>query len=151
MILFSAPFEFFDPTFKEEVTNRYSLKVRQIDAETDLYFDDSVTQWIPNPGQSFLAGENVLKHFPHLKTISTPSTGSNHIDIPYFQSKGIAVASLLDNRKRLEQIRASSEFTLLLVLSSLRRLRSAFAELDAGRWRHNEDLLRGNEDRKSVV
>jgi len=145
MILFSAPFDFFEAGFKKEVRERYPIKIRQIDAEADLYFDDEVTQWIPNPGQSFLASENVLRHFPNLKVISTPSTGSNHIDIPYFEKRGIAVRSLLHNRPRLEQIRASSEFTLLLLLASLRKIDVAFREVQERRWRHNEDQLRGNE------
>jgi len=145
MILFSAPFDFFETKFRERLFAEYDLRVRLINDEAELGRDESVTCWIPNPGQRFTARESVLEAFPNLKLISTPSTGSNHIDRRFFADRGIAVRSLLDNRPRLESIRASSEFTLLLVLSSLRKIRTAFLELDQQRWRHCEDAMRGSE------
>ncbi|MGE9290691.1 MAG: NAD(P)-dependent oxidoreductase [Puniceicoccales bacterium] len=145
MILFSAPFDFFEPEFREKLFAEYDLKVRLINDESELVRDESVTCWIPNPGQRFTARDSVLEAFPNLRLISTPSTGSNHIDRAFFAEKGIAVRSLLDNRPRLESIRASSEFTLLLVLSCLRKIRTAFLELDHQRWRHREDDMRGSE------
>ncbi|MEM0966812.1 MAG: NAD(P)-dependent oxidoreductase [Verrucomicrobiota bacterium] len=145
MYLFSAPFEFLEPEFRAELTRDNPLEFRLINEEDELGFDERVTCWIPNPGQRFTARASVLRAFPNLKLISTPSTGSNHIDRDFFAEKGVAVRSLLDNRPRLASIRASSEFTLLLVLSSLRKIRTAFLELDEKRWRHREEVMRGSE------
>lgn len=145
MILFSAPHDFFAPFLKEEIKSKYDVIFRQIDCEEDLFEDESVTFWIPNPGQNFVAAANVLKSFPNLKMISTPSTGSNHIDLGFFEDRGITVKSLLNNRKRLDSIRASSEFTLLLLLSSLRKIDIALNEVSEGRWRQNETAMRGKE------
>ena len=144
-ILFSAPFDFFDPEFLAKIKGSFPIEFKQADRFSELSQDEDVTHWIPNPGQNFVAAENVLTVFPNLEAISTPSTGSNHIDLQFFASKGIEVKSLLHNRPRLESIRASSEFTLLLLLSSLRKMDIALKEVDAGRWRHNETAMRGKE------
>ena len=53
--------------------------------------------------------------------IATPSTGTNHIDLKFFQRMGVEVFSLLDDREGLETIRASSEYTFLAILLSLRK------------------------------
>jgi D-3-phosphoglycerate dehydrogenase len=77
--------------------------------------------------------------------IVTPSTGSNHIDRSAAAARQIAVYSLLDDREGLNRITASAEFSFLLLLNTLRRLDFAVQEVNAGRWRHREDELRGHE------
>ena len=61
-----------------------------------------------------------LDKFPRLKIISTPSTGTNHIDLVECNKRGIKVLSLLDDRKGLETIQASSEFAFFMILAGLR-------------------------------
>ena len=61
-----------------------------------------------------------LDKFPRLEVISTPSTGTNHIDLKECERRGIKVKSLLDDREGLSEIRASSEFALFMILSGLR-------------------------------
>jgi len=116
-----------------------------VNDESDLEKDQTVICWIPNPGQRFIAGQQVNESFPNLKAVVTPSTGSNHVDRQLFETRGIPVFSLLDDRASLDSIRASSEFTLLLLLASLRKMRNALHELDEGRWRHREEVMRGRE------
>ena len=52
-----------------------------------------------------------LKYFKKLQVIVTPSTGINHIDTDYCKTKNITVFCLLNDRKSLNKITASAEFT----------------------------------------
>ena len=79
-----------------------------------------ITGWIVNPGQSFKINTEIFL-FSKFEDIDNPSTGTNHIDLNCCKKKN---KSFLIIRwwKNLNQIRASSEFTFLLILNSLRRL-----------------------------
>lgn len=70
---------------------------------------------VPNPLKTV-----ELDKYPRLKIISTPSTGTNHIDLSECNKRGIKVLSLLDDREGLSEIRASSEFAFYMILSALR-------------------------------
>lgn len=104
-----------------------------------------VTVWSPNPGQNFVVNDGILDKMPALKIISTASTGKNHIDEDACARRGIDVYCLLDHRETLEAISASPEFTFLLMLNTLRRLDVCMNEVTEGRWRDNEELMRGRE------
>ena len=99
-----------------------------------------VDAWVVDP--STKVDNRALSFLPHLEVIVTASTGTNHIDI---DDLGIAVYSLLDDRDALAEIRASSEFTFLLMLMVLRNAHIGIEEVKLGRWKENERLLRGNE------
>ena len=86
-----------------------------------------------------------LDLYPELRVIVTASTGTNHIDLRECVSRNIKVLSLLDDRDGLDTIKASSEFTFLLLLATLKNLKPALQEVAAGRWKANERLFRGNE------
>ena len=86
-----------------------------------------------------------LDVYPELRVIVTASTGTNHIDLRECVSRNIKVLSLLDDRDGLDTIKASSEFTFLLLLATLKNLKPALQEVAAGRWKVNERLFRGNE------
>ena len=142
--LFSAPFNFLNKNIFSNVAN-YKFFFSEIWKHSEIKKNTKITSWIVNPGQNFLINEKVLKFYPKLKTIITPSTGTNHIDLKVCKKNKIKVFSLLNKRKDLNKIRASSEFTFLLALNALRRLDIAFNEVDQNRWRHRESLLRGKE------
>lgn len=97
--------------------------------------------WYCNPSANFVIDAAVLSHFPRLECIVTPSTGTNHIDIPLCHERGIDVRCLLDAPRKLEEIRASSEFAFLMILNSLRRL----DKLVVKEWHRDEDTMRGFE------
>jgi D-3-phosphoglycerate dehydrogenase len=142
-LLFTAPHTFlpktdalfrgFDPVFMEAWS---------VDA---LPPTDRIEYWIPNPGQHFAIDSDVLTRFPSLVAISTPSTGTNHIDRASCRKRGVRVYSLLDDRSALEEISASAEFTFLHVLNALRRIDVAIEAVRAGGWRDDEDRFRGRE------
>ena len=143
--LFSAPFSF----LPDEVRTRYQQVVdttfREIWDLSELEPDENLTAWVMNPGQRFIIDSCVLDQYPNLRVLVTPSTGTNHIDKDICAQRGIPVFGLLDDKEGLNTISASAEFTFLLLLNTLRRLDIAIQEVSAGRWRHREDILRGNE------
>ena len=142
-VLFSAPYKFFKNKLKK--IKRKKVIFKEIWEKHHPFMSKDIKIWIVNPGQKFIINKNILDYFPNLKIIATPSTGSNHINLNECKKKNIKVISLLSNRKRLNDIRASSEFTFLLILNSLRRIQNMENEIRSGNWRDNEDKMRGNE------
>ena len=144
-LLFSAPYSFLKDDIQKfneyfeidfiEIWKRHEF----LELELDYKF------WIPNPGQNFVIDKSILEEMKSLKIISTPSTGTNHINLSDCRSKHIDVFGLLDQKTKLSSISASAEFTFLKILSSLRNLRAAWREVELYRWRENEDKLRGYE------
>jgi len=63
-----------------------------------------------------------LSKFSNLKFICTPTTGLSHIDCAYCQSHNIQIFSLKDCIEKINFVRSTSEFTILLMLSLLRNL-----------------------------
>lgn len=143
--LFSAPHQFLSAEIKDEYQETMPTLFREIWDKNELFVGEQISAWVVNPGQRFVVGADVLSSFPNLDVVVTPSTGTNHIDINECKKNGIAVFGLLDNRKCLDTITASAEFSFLLLLNTLRRVDVAAKEVTEGRWRHREDLLRGNE------
>jgi len=143
--LFSAPFSF----LPEETIQAYKIfmptEFREIWKREELQPDSDLVAWAMNPGQSFIVDDSILDLFPNIQVLSTPSTGSNHIDRDACERRGVTVYSLLDNRAVLDTITASAEFTFLLLLNSMRRLDFSLPEVTEGRWRAREDDMRGHE------
>jgi D-3-phosphoglycerate dehydrogenase len=71
-----------------------------------------------------------------VKYLITPSTGTNHINV-----KGVKVLSLLDDRAGLDEIRASSEFTFMMILMGLRK----GVPRQWRKYKRDDDLMRGFE------
>jgi len=65
-------------------------------------------------------GSVQLKEFTRLLCIVTFTTGTDHIDTAYCKCKGIHIICLFDDRRRLERIRASSEFALISCMMAAR-------------------------------
>jgi lactate dehydrogenase-like 2-hydroxyacid dehydrogenase len=144
-VLFSAPFSFL-LEFLDEYIEEYDVEFLEIWQVSDIpdqahHYD----VWIPNPGQNFIIDDAILENFSSLKVISTPSTGTNHISFTDCAKRFVKVFGLMDQRQGLNQISASAEFTFLKILASLRNLRESWSEVNDGRWRHNEDDMRGHE------
>ena len=142
--IFSAPYYFLNIK-KNFLSKKIKFILKEIWYKKNLKYNESVTAWIVNPGQNFIIDKKILKFFPNLRVLISPSTGTNHIKIKDCKEKKIKVFSLLNNRKDLSKIYASSEYTFLLILNSLRRLDRAIEEIDNNRWRERENFLRGEE------
>ena len=85
----------------------------------------------------------VLAAALRLKIIVTPTTGLNHIDLNEARRRGIKILSLQGETEFLNNIRATAEHTVGLMLSLLRRVPAALAHVRKGHW--DRDLFKGRE------
>lgn len=69
-----------------------------------------------------------------LKIIATPSTGTDHIDCAYAESRGITVQSLKSDYDVLKNITSTAEQAFLLMMACLRKLPFAFDAVKDGKW-----------------
>lgn len=114
-------------------------------------FKKKIDGIIVNPGSNYKINQTFLENYINLKIIVTPSTGVNHIDNLECDKRKIKVISLLDNRRVLNSITASAEFTFSLILYGLRKMKRISEMSNIGDWRTNEDFYRGYElDKKKV-
>lgn len=133
------------------------LPVDFISIKDDLLWDcgfvESITPEIiiTNPGspykydKSYFEREVYNEHcvdFKNLKIVASPSTGNTHIDLDYLKEKKIKYISLLDDRKSLDQITASSEFTWLHIMNAMRKFTKATQSTSSWRKSDNEEKLR---------
>lgn len=143
--LFSAPYAFLEKELKNAYSSLIHTKFSEIWEAGELKPDGNIKAWIVNPGQRFVVDDDILEKVPSLEVLITPSTGVNHINLESCSKRSISVYGLLDDRQTLNTITASSEFSFLLLLNTLRRLDVAVNEVSSGRWRQQEDLMRGLE------
>ncbi len=79
--------------------------------------------------------EVYLEAYPSLHAIVSPTTGLTHIDQPTCKRRGIRIFSLADCRDAIECITSTSELTLGLMVSLLRRIPIAhIGVLSEGCW-----------------
>ena len=78
-----------------------------------------------------------------LKAIVTATTGLDHIDVDYAQSRGVAVLSLKGETEFLRTVSATAEHTWALLLALLRHIPQAFSAVQAGGW--DRDAFRGHQ------
>ena len=107
--------------------------------------DEDPQAVIVNPGTSEFLDTAYFEKYKSLKVVGTPSTGTNHIDVAGLKKKGINVTCLLDNKKSLEDIHASAEFTWLHIMNLTRKFTNAVNATAGWRSNTNELFLRSNE------
>lgn len=79
-----------------------------------------------------------------LKTIATPSTGTDHLDLAAMWDSGIRLVSLNDDRDFIDTISSTAELSWLLVLACARRLPELLARVrHEGSWVNTD--IRGAE------
>ena len=82
-----------------------------------------------------IINEEYLEAYPSLYAIVSPTTGLIHIDQPACKRRGIRTFSLADCRDAIERITSTSELTLGLMVSLLRRIPIAhIGVLSEGCW-----------------
>ncbi len=87
-------------------------------------------------------GEEMMQACPRLRYLVTPTTGLNHIDLVAAARRGIQVLSLQGETAFLESIRSTSEHTMALLLSLVRRVPAASRSVESGRWEREPFLGR---------
>tara|TARA_Y100001937_G_C7135846_1_gene339942 strand:- start:5085 stop:5957 length:873 start_codon:yes stop_codon:yes gene_type:complete len=121
----------------------YDFMDKELISTLDL--SDNPECLIVNPGTDKFLDKNYFSKYKNLKVVGTPSTGVNHIDKDYLESMGIELHYLLEDRKFLNSIHASAEFTWLHIMNAVRKFDLAIRNVDMWRDDVNESLLRSNE------
>ncbi|MEI6422847.1 MAG: NAD(P)-dependent oxidoreductase [Lentisphaerota bacterium] len=85
---------------------------------------------------------NLIDAAEKLEVIATPSTGTDHIDVDYAESRGIKVQSLKKDYDFLKTVTATAEHAFLLMFASLRNLPSSFDHVKEGGWDRNKFIGR---------
>jgi D-3-phosphoglycerate dehydrogenase len=85
----------------------------------------------------------VLDRAPRLRMIATPTTGLTHIDGDEVARRGIELVSLRGETAFLNDVRATAEHTIGLILALLRHIPASIADVRCGNW--NRDLFQGGE------
>ncbi len=105
---------------------------------------ESHTGWICSPSPIKLISKINYPNVKFLKFISTPSTGTSHISNEIKDDKKIKILNL-SLSKKINLIKASSEYTFSLGLSLIKQISKAENFVKKGYWRNIEDKLRSHE------
>jgi D-3-phosphoglycerate dehydrogenase len=71
---------------------------------------------------------------PSLRWVVSPTTGVDHLDLDYLNKVGVQVISLRGRTEFLENIHATAEHTLALLLALIRRVPDAVRSVSDGHW-----------------
>ncbi len=82
----------------------------------------------------FRADEEFLDKAKNLKAIFTATTGLDHIELEYAAKKGIAVYGMKYDREFLDNITATAELALTILLALMRNIPWAFDSVKRGEW-----------------
>lgn len=85
----------------------------------------------------------ILERATKLKCVLTNTTGLNHVDLAECSSRGIHVLSLRGETDFLNDIRATAELTIALILDLVRHISRSIRHVNEGQW--NRDLFEGHE------
>ena len=91
----------------------------------------------------FQVDRQVIDAGANLKTIISATTGLDHIDLAYAESKHIRILSLRGKVEFLRTIPATAEHTWALLLGLMRQIPWAFLSVLNGEW--DRDLYKGND------
>ncbi len=91
----------------------------------------------------FRTDKELLDKAVKLKAIFTPSTGLDHIDLDYAAKKGIAVYGMKNDRAFLDNVTATAELALALMLGVVRRIPWGFDAAKNGIWAR--DMFKGHQ------
>lgn len=122
--------------------NCFFIKTKKI--EDIKNYISKCDAWLCSPTPNYKIDKRILKNSQRLKLICTPSTGTNHIDKVYCENKKIKVWCLLDTNY-VKAIHASSEFTFLALLASIKKFTIGYDNVRAGYWRQIQENFRGRE------
>ncbi|HUS08667.1 MAG TPA: NAD(P)-dependent oxidoreductase [Bryobacteraceae bacterium] len=102
-------------------------------AEFDIYF----------ASLHVIADRALMERACRLRLIASASTGLDHIDTAFAETRGITVLSLREDTAFLNSLTATAELAWALLLATVRRLPWAFAAAQHGNWAR--DQFRGHQ------
>lgn len=89
----------------------------------------------PNKSKVFI-GKQIMDSARRLLCICTASTGTNHIELDYAKSHGIAVLALTEERETINKISSTAEHAFALTLAALRKVPQGFQSVRQGSWNY---------------
>jgi D-3-phosphoglycerate dehydrogenase len=95
------------------------------------------------PALSIRVDREFIDNAVNLKGIFTPSTGLDHIDLEYAKEKNVKVFGMKNDREFLDNVTATAECALGLLLGVVRKLPWGFAAALNGNWAR--DRYRGHQ------
>lgn len=125
-----------------KIGNLIKLNLNHLSKREDLryYLDKATILWIAL-GQKI--DEDLIKSSKFITDVVSITTGSNHVDLEYLNSRGIKFYNLRNEKKFLKELSATSEHTWALLLALRRKLYHAYQDVTQGNWRREK--FRGNE------
>ena len=88
-----------------------------------------------NPNKlKFKFDSKLLENACKLKLFATASTGQDHVDINFLQSKKIKFISLRSHHEVLEKLTSTSELAFLFLMSYARKYTQALQSVKQGEW-----------------
>jgi D-3-phosphoglycerate dehydrogenase len=75
-----------------------------------------------------------LEKMPNLEMVVSPTTGLNHLDLAGLRQRKVKVISLRGRTSFLKNISATAELTFGLILSLVRNIPWAYADVTEGNW-----------------
>jgi len=145
-LLISAPVDFL-PDLKKRMQEEFECIFSYGFHKEEIEFllkDNNFDGWLVSPCPKYYVDQNMIDLCPSIKIISTPSTGSNHLNVEYIKNKGLQFYCL-KGTSIVENIYASSEFTFNIMISTIRKTPFAFDAVRSGNWRNVEAEYRGRE------
>ena len=127
----------------DEIFRTNSRNLLSLNREASLSYSTpgKVTGIVVRLGTSL--DKELLSSFENLKFVATITTGLDHIDLKYCESKNIKVISLKDEGAFLNTITATPEHTWGLLLSLMRKVPAANDSVKKHNW--DRDSFFGNE------
>ena len=145
-ILVTAPLDFLEDlkqTIENEFDCHYSYQSTK-DQIKEILSNNRFEAWLVAPCPTYFVDSELVDLCPTLKIISTPSTGTSHINVDEVKERNIQIFAL-KGTDVVENIFASSEFTFNLLISTIRKTPYAFQAVKSGKWREVEGKYRGRE------
>jgi len=142
-IIYNLEPEGFSQIAKEILSKKYHY----VDCKKNISNNSSVVGVITR--LNHYIDKKILLEFPNIRMIATATTGLNHIDVEYFNNKGIKVISLKNEKKFLDSISATAEHALSMMLLIGRNTISAYNDVKEGKWRRDNFI--GIEFQKKTI
>ncbi len=90
-----------------------------------------------------------IDSLPNLKIVASPTTGHNHLDIPYLKKNNIKLISLRGRKSFLKDITSTAEHTMGLLLALYRHIPWSFDAVKKGSWPRDEFI--GNQLKDKTI
>ncbi len=104
----------------------------------ELLIRDQAFGLFVNPNMQTFKIDRELLEGTNVSVVNTASTGTNHIDVQYCKSAGVAVLSLTSDYDLIRQLPSTAELAFGLALSLMRKIPQSFEDVKTGSWRYDQ-------------